>query len=68
MVGLSRASLPNSKPPLVRRVRSGVPLEKLVSARLLRLALICTGMTGCALVTLAKGSSMTTRVSPARMP
>ncbi|MNO96424.1 hypothetical protein D3C76_880950 [compost metagenome] len=58
--GLSRASLPNWKPPLARRLRSGLPSEKLVSARLLRLALICTEITGCWLVTLANGSSMTT--------
>ncbi|MNO08625.1 hypothetical protein D3C81_2313750 [compost metagenome] len=60
MLGLSSASLPNSKPPLARIVRSGVPLEKAVSAKLLRLAVTCTEITGWLLVTLANGSSSTT--------
>ncbi|MNE76343.1 hypothetical protein D3C80_1725730 [compost metagenome] len=67
-VGLSSASLPNSKPLLTRMVRSGEPSEKLVSARLLRLAVICTEISGWSWVTLAKGSSTTTIWSPARRP
>ncbi|MCY1182773.1 hypothetical protein D9M73_233490 [compost metagenome] len=67
-VGLSSASLPNSKPLLTWMVRSGAPSEKLVSARLLRLAVICTEITGWSWVTLANGSSTTTIWSPARMP
>ncbi|MCY1432803.1 hypothetical protein D3C76_1243370 [compost metagenome] len=66
--GLSWASLPNSKPPLTATVRSGEPLEKLVSARLLRLALTCTEITGWLVDTLAKGNSSTTNWSPGFMP
>ncbi|MNF09190.1 hypothetical protein D3C80_2097900 [compost metagenome] len=65
---MSCASLPNSKPPLTATIRSGEPLEKVVSARLLRLALTCTGITGWLFDTLAKGSSSTTNWSPGRMP
>ncbi|MCY1180870.1 hypothetical protein D9M73_213420 [compost metagenome] len=62
VAGLFSESLPYWKPLRARMVRTGVdPVnEKSVSARLLRLALTWTEITGWSVETLAKGSSMTT--------
>ena len=46
VVGLSSSSLPNWRPPRAWIVRSGLPLEKAVSARSLRRAVTCTEMAG----------------------